>query len=426
MTQPTNISELRSRAEAGDPRAQYMLAATLASSGVRDEADRWLHEAAKNGEADASYTLATRHLQTHKGAVQALSLLQGAAQRESNVAKRLLAVLYAEGLGVEADWRGAVMLVVDAARKGEIEAQREIAMLLLLANPDDADAMHLLENAANRDAIAAAVYARRSINSGLQDERTRSVIEQLGAMRYPNAAALYAAFNAASHLSAPRVENRKHAPIVWDGVLQKLTDNSPSAMPAAESLCVEPEAIVFRQAFSPEACEYIIAAAGRRLAPSQTVDPGTGASRRDAYRTSLTATLGPVDLDLALVAFNRRIARIAGNPHCNGEFLSVLHYSPGQEYKPHFDWLPPGEDFDRGGQRVTTALLYLNEDYEGGETHFLNPDIEFKGAPGDLLVFQNALADGSADKVSRHASRPVTSGVKWIASKWFRGKKYNF
>lgn len=425
MTQP-DISKLKSRAQAGDARAQYMLAAMLASSGAQDEADRWLHEAAKNGEADASYTLATRHLQSHKGAAQALALLQGAAQHGSIVAKRLTAVLYAEGLGVEADWRGAVELVIDAARKGDIEAQREIAMLLLLANPDDADAMHLLENAANKDAIAAAVYARLSINSRSLSTRTRRLIEHLGALRYPNAGALNAAFNAASRLTTPQAESRQHTPIVWDSALRKLVDYAPSALPVAESLCAEPEAIVFRQAFSPEACEYIIAAAGRRLAPSQTVDPGTGASRRDAYRTSLTATLGPVDQDLALVAFNRRIARIAGNPHCNGEFLSVLHYSPGQEYKPHFDWLPPGDDFDRGGQRVTTALVYLNDDYAGGETHFINPDIRFKGAPGDMLVFQNALADGSADKVSRHASLPVTNGAKWIASKWFRGKKYNF
>lgn len=425
MAQPS-ISELRSRAEAGEPRAQYMLAATLASSGARDEADRWLHEAAKNGEADASYTLATRHLQSHAGAEQALALLQDAARHGSIVAKRLLAVLYAEGLGVEADWRAAVELVIDAARAGDIEAQREIAMLLLFAHRDDADAMHLLENAANRDAIAAAVYARLSINSGLLDARTRSLIQHLGGMRYPNAAALQAAFNAASHLSTPQVMRRPHDSIIWDIVLQKLIDKAPLDMPVAEALCAEPEAIVFRQAFSPEACEYIIAAAGRHLAPSQTVDPNTGASRRDAYRTSLTATLGPVDLDLALVAINQRIARIAGNPHCNGEFLSVLHYAPGQEYKPHFDWLPSGDDFDRGGQRVTTALVYLNDDYAGGETHFINPDIRFKGAPGDLLVFQNALADGSADKVSRHASLPVTNGAKWIASKWFRGKKYNF
>lgn len=116
---PPNISELRSRAEAGEARAQYLLAANLASSGAREEADQWLHAAAKSGEPDASYTLATRQLQTHKSAASALTLLQGAEQQGSIAAKRLLAVIYAEGLGVDADWRGAVERTVDAARLGD-------------------------------------------------------------------------------------------------------------------------------------------------------------------------------------------------------------------------------------------------------------------------------------------------------------------
>ena len=136
--------------------------------------------------------------------------------------------------------------------------------------------------------------------------------------------------------------------------------------------------------------------------------------------------MGPVDLDLALVSINRRIAAFSGLPFDQGEFLSVLHYSPGQEYKPHFDWLPPGDDVEKMGQRVTTSLLYLNGDYGGGETHFLTPDIRFKGNSGDLLVFQNANAEGAPDKSSRHASLPVKSGAKWLASKWFRGKKHHF
>ena len=117
MVQP-DINELRRRAEAGEPRAQYMLAATLASSGAADEADRWLHEAARNGEADASYTLATRQLQTHKGAGGALALLKSASQQGSKIAKRLLAVMFAEGLGVERNWQKAVELVVRSGAGG--------------------------------------------------------------------------------------------------------------------------------------------------------------------------------------------------------------------------------------------------------------------------------------------------------------------
>ncbi len=423
---PPNISELRNRAEAGEPRAQYLLAAALASSGARDEADQWLHAAAKNGEADASYTLATRQLQTHKGAASAHELLKGAAQHGSTVARRLLAVLVAEGIGAEADWRGAVSLVVAAAQEGDASAQREIAMLLLLADADDADAVHLLDRAAAQDAVAAAVCVRRSIRLGAADTRIRSLLQNLGALRYPNAGSLTAALKQATLSSSPQQVTSSHAALDWERVQGKLDGDAPLAPPVVEELCAAPDAKIIRGAFSAEACEYVIACASRHLAPSHTVDPRTGASRQDAYRTSLTATLGPVDLDLALVAVNRRVAHLVGSPHGNGEFLSVLHYSSGQEYKPHFDWLPPGDDFDRGGQRVTTALIYLNDDYEGGETHFLGPDIQFKGAPGDVLIFQNALPDGLPDKGSRHASLPVTQGAKWLGSKWFRGKKYNF
>ncbi len=431
---PPDISELQQRAKAGDRRAQYLLAAALSAAGERDEADRWLHSAASLGEPDAGYTLATRHLQTSAGAGAAAALLEGAAGGGSTIAKRLLSVLHAEGLGVgRANWSRAIDFVISAARDGDPAALRETAMLLLSGDSGDAQGAALLDRAAAQDAIAAAAYVRRAIlqRSNTDVQRARGLLDKLAVARYPNAEALSHSFSAQKDSGAPASHRHETAEIDWQGIIEKLsTDKSSTGalpgLPVAERLCDAPDASVFRGVFTPEECEYVVASASPRLAPSQTVDPRTGASRRDAYRTSLTATLGPVDLDLALVSFSRRLANLAGRPHQNGEFFSVLHYSPGQEYRPHFDWLPPGEDFNRGGQRVTTALLYLNADYSGGETHFLTPDIRFKGVPGDVLIFHNAAPDGSPDKSARHASLPVSRGAKWIVSKWFREKKYNF
>ena len=124
--------------------------------------------------------------------------------------------------------------------------------------------------------------------------------------------------------------------------------------------------------------------------------------------------------------FNRRLAALAGEPKDHGEFLGVLNYNQGQEYRPHSDWLPPGNELERSGQRVATTLIYLNDDYEGGETHFLEPDLKFKGATGDVLAFRNVTATGDPDNESRHAGLPVTSGAKWLGSKWFREKPYTF
>ena len=38
--------------------------------------------------------------------------------------------------------------------------------------------------------------------------------------------------------------------------------------------------------------------------------------------------------------------------------------------------------------RLWTALIYLNEDYEGGETAFVRKGIEVRGQTGDVLVFR--------------------------------------
>ena len=422
---PPNFNDLKARAEGGDARAQYELAASLSASGARGEAEEWLKKAAEGGEPDAGYTLATQQLQTGAGAEEACRLARKAAANGSVVAQRLLAVLYAEGLGIAADWQQAVQHIIATAKAGDPASYRELAMLLLLHEGNDAAGMTLLSKAANKDPVAAAVHIRNAIANKNLLPNVKPLAQNLRRMRYPHAESLIAGLrDLKSATDAPTSQT-----IDWNELSDQLSHHPPenwTTTERAEVLTTEPDAKVFRNAFSPAVCEYVIATSSRHLAPSLTVDPRSGEARQDAYRTSLTATMGPVDLDLALVTINRRIAHLSRIPFDQGEFLSVLHYSSGQEYKPHFDWLPPGDDVEKMGQRVTTSLLYLNEDYEGGETHFLTPDIRFKGNAGDLLIFRNVDADGKPDDQARHASLPIISGAKWLASKWFRGKRHHF
>jgi prolyl 4-hydroxylase len=95
----------------------------------------------------------------------------------------------------------------------------------------------------------------------------------------------------------------------------------------------------------------------------------------------------------------------------------VLSYAPGQEYRQHSDAIggvAPNQ------QRVLTFLVYLNEDYEGGETAFPAAGIKVRGRTGDGLLFRNASAEGVPDPCAVHAGLPVTSGAKLIASRWIR------
>ncbi len=104
---------------------------------------------------------------------------------------------------------------------------------------------------------------------------------------------------------------------------------------------------------------------------------------------------------------------------------AVLHYSPGQQFEPHYDFLDldiPGyaSDVAENGQRVATFLLYLNDDYQGGETDFPKLGFRHKGRKGDALLFWSVASSGDPDTRTLHAGRPPASGEKWVFSQWLR------
>jgi prolyl 4-hydroxylase len=104
----------------------------------------------------------------------------------------------------------------------------------------------------------------------------------------------------------------------------------------------------------------------------------------------------------------------------------VLHYDEGEEITDHFDFIDPKvpgyeQELARRGERVVTFLVYLNDDYGGGETAFPRLGISHKGRRGEGLYFVNALADGP-DVRMLHAGRPPLRGEKWIVSQFVRNR----
>jgi prolyl 4-hydroxylase len=76
-------------------------------------------------------------------------------------------------------------------------------------------------------------------------------------------------------------------------------------------------------------------------------------------------------------------------------------------------------------QRFWTALIYLNDGYKGGETDFPRLDIRVEGAMGDALIFCSLDKAGRPDPLTEHAGLPVTSGTKWLATRWIRTSPHN-
>ena len=78
------------------------------------------------------------------------------------------------------------------------------------------------------------------------------------------------------------------------------------------------------------------------------------------------------------------------------------------------------------GGRKYTVLIYLNDDYEGGETHFKILDTKIKGNTGDIVFFKNMLKDSQqSDPNSIHSGTPIKSGEKWLLNLWIRDRPYN-
>ena len=192
----------------------------------------------------------------------------------------------------------------------------------------------------------------------------------------------------------------------------------PKSLPEGKKLSDDPDVRLFSRLLKQSECRHLMEATGNRFEPSMVYD-STRQLVRDEIRTSDGSTIHWLIEDPAVVALNRRIAAISGSSYESGEALALLRYSPGQEYRPHFDFVKGAEN-----RRLMTALIYLNEDYEGGETAFVRTGLKVKGKTGDVILFRNDGADGGPNPLSEHAGLPITKGIKYLATRWIREARW--
>lgn len=194
-------------------------------------------------------------------------------------------------------------------------------------------------------------------------------------------------------------------------------NGDPKSLPEPTRLSAAPDVRIVKRLLTPAECSYLIAAAEPLLEPSMVYNDA-GEQVRDTIRTSDGTGFYWLIEDPAIHALNRRIAKATQTSYDQGEPLQLLRYAPGQEYRPHFDFLEAVDN-----PRPLTALVYLNDGYEGGATRFVKTGLEVRGQIGDVLVFGNGGADGKRDPLSEHAGLPVTSGRKYLATRWIRERR---
>jgi hypothetical protein len=172
----------------------------------------------------------------------------------------------------------------------------------------------------------------------------------------------------------------------------------------------------------------LIETASGRLAPALVYDPVNRQDVVAAHRNNTAATFDVSSVEFIHALVQARMSVACGVSERMMEGPAILHYSPGEQIQNHYDFVDPKSTPDyageiaRNGQRVITFLLYLNEDYDGGETAFPRLGLVHKGRRGEGLFFINALPDLSPDVRTLHAGCPTTRGEKWIVSQFIRSR----
>ncbi|MBX3703807.1 MAG: 2OG-Fe(II) oxygenase [Steroidobacteraceae bacterium] len=326
---------------------------------------------AESGDAAAQLALAV-HLDRQGEHLQALDWLRRAAQAGHAPAQYFLGARLIVGRAAPVEPTQGAALVSEAARQGMPEALALMALLATLSG-DWNSAMRLMRDAAARGHPLAR--------------------EQLALLEGP---------------SGPAAE-------AWQ------------ALPQTHWLSESPRIGVIEAFLARPVCDWIVARARPKLEAVRVKDPLRGAQKAE-YRSNSGAGFSLLESDLVLQRVNARVALAAGLPLANQEPANVLHYLPGEEYRPHHDFVTRSAQNEAElracGQRAATLLVYLNDDCAGGETEFPELGLRYRGRAGDALLFYNLTPEGEPDPRTLHAGLPPASGEKWLYSKWIRQRPY--
>lgn len=203
----------------------------------------------------------------------------------------------------------------------------------------------------------------------------------------------------------------------------KLTDERWAHVVAAEPRCeyageAMPPGILVRQlgdgypwrAIADAVCE-------RREARAALTKSGSGETQKTAWRE--TEIVDPGDRAEDVLQLVRNLYLHEAQPFYGRQLRSlesphILRYSPGSYYRPHADsdqLNPDTRRWEKTLDRDISLLLYLDEDFSGGEVKFPNFDFQIRPRAGMLLMFPS-------DCRYLHGVLPVTRGIRHTVVSW--------
>jgi len=139
-------------------------------------------------------------------------------------------------------------------------------------------------------------------------------------------------------LGSDSMRTRPADPEVWRAIAQGMNLAPIFQLPPKQIIRAEPRIAVMLEFLPPGVCNWLIARARPSLIPAEVYDRETGKLIIDPNRDNRAAIFPLVLSDFILVLVREKIARAIGRPAEFMEQPAVLHYRPGEQYRPHHDF----------------------------------------------------------------------------------------
>lgn len=146
------------------------------------------------------------------------------------------------------------------------------------------------------------------------------------------------------------------------------------------------------------------------------------------YKDNTILNLSSTFNDGTIVHSNNRLMKVVDSKinniiksAYNRESNTVCYmnvYEPFEKFALHVDALYESHLADFGPQRVSTAIVYLNNIREGGETVFPYRDMSIRPTQGTLVYWENVLDSGCIDFDMMHFTEESPE-VKYVIVKMF-------
>lgn len=140
------------------------------------------------------------------------------------------------------------------------------------------------------------------------------------------------------------------------------------------------------------------------------------------FRNSYQSWLNE-DSDIIVKNIINKIRKITNSSFNYIEPIQIVKYPENGFFNLHYDACKDTDEICERmnlgrGPRYKTFIIYLNDNFNGGETNFPKKKKIIKPNKRKGVLFYNTDKNGNILDESLHAGLPITKGNKWIANVW--------